>query len=179
MSAPRQCNSTPLGRHSSAVGFNYEFNALNPSGKPSELAEAFEKIFKVPEKIPLMMILRNFFPILNIIVSAPDMLHPSRVREMLTRSQKDERVRQVEQAKATMNRIGTQLIAEKKAAIAREASEKKSHGGGGQSLQGRDLLTLLIKANMATDIPDSQRLSDADVLSRTSSIYYANLLSEY
>ncbi|KAL1939460.1 hypothetical protein VTO73DRAFT_10016 [Trametes versicolor] len=128
------------------AGFNYEFNALNPSGKPSELAEAFEKIFKVPEKIPIMMILRNFFPILNII--------------------KDERVRQVEQAKATMNRIGTQLIAEKKAAIAREASEKKSHGGGGQSLQGRDLLTLLIKANMATDIPDSQRLSDADVLSQ-------------
>lgn len=87
---------------------------------------------------------------------------------MLTGIQKDDRVRQVEQAKATMNRIGTQLIAEKKAAIAREASEKKGHGGGGQSLQGRDLLTLLIKANMATDIPDSQRLSDADVLSRKS-----------
>lgn len=93
--------------------------------------------------------------------------------EMLTRFQKDERVRQVEQAKATMNRIGTQLIAEKKAAIAREASEKKGHGGGGQSLQGRDLLTLLIKANMATDIPDNQRLSDADVLSRTSGVCYA------
>lgn len=60
------------------LGFNYEFNALNPSGKPSELAEAFEKIFKVPEKIPIMMILRNFFPILNIIVSAPGMLRVSR-----------------------------------------------------------------------------------------------------
>lgn len=82
-------------------------------------------------------------------------------------------MRQVEQAKATMNRIGAQLIAEKKAAIAREASVKKGHGGGGQSLQGRDLLTLLIKANMATDIPDSQRLSDADVLSRTSDVCYS------
>lgn len=73
MSAPRLCNRTPRGRRSLGLGFNYEFNALNPSGKPSELAEAFEKIFKVPEKIPIMMILRNFFPILNIIVSACSM----------------------------------------------------------------------------------------------------------
>lgn len=68
-----------------------------------------------------MMILRNFFPILNIIVSALSALQSVHVHEVLTESQKDDRVRQVEQAKATMNRIGTQLIAEKKAAIAREA----------------------------------------------------------
>ncbi len=75
MSAPRLCNSTPRGHDLPGLGFNYEFNALNPSGKPSELAEAFEKIFKVPEKIPIMMILRNFFPILNIIVRCPRRLH--------------------------------------------------------------------------------------------------------
>jgi hypothetical protein len=38
-----------------------------------------------------------------------------------------------------------------------------------KNIQGRDLLTLLIKANMATDIPDSARMSDEDVLSRESS----------
>ena len=53
-----------------------------------------------------------------------------------------------------MKRIGRQLIAEKKAAIADEARgkgriEKKD-------VCGRDLLTLLIKANMVTE---SQRLT--------------------
>jgi hypothetical protein len=34
------------------------------------------------------------------------------------------------------------------------------------SLQGRDLLSLLVRANMATDIPESQRITDEDVLAR-------------
>lgn len=35
-----------------------------------------------------------------------------------------------------------------------------------KSVNGRDLLTLLMRANMATDIPDHQRLSDEEVLAR-------------
>lgn len=70
-----------------------------------------------------------------------------------------------------MRRIGTQLIAEKKAEIMREYAERKEKGGEysgveRKDLRSRDLLTLLLKANMATDIPDNQRLSDEDVLSR-------------
>ncbi len=68
-----------------------------------------------------------------------------------------------------MRRIGLQLIEEKKAQIAREMSEGKSGGVERKDVQGRDLLTLLMKANMATDIPDNQRLSDEDVLARESS----------
>ena len=46
------------------------------------------------------------------------------------------------------------------------------------SLHGRDLLSLLIKANMATDIPESQRLPDEDVLARAfSSICSFNIKS--
>ena len=68
-----------------------------------------------------------------------------------------------------MRRIGSQLIAEKKAEIMREHAEGKEKDAGVErhNMRGRDLLTLLIKANMATDIPDSQRLSDEDVLART------------
>ena len=71
-----------------------------------------------------------------------------------------------------MRRIGKQLIAEKKAAIVRETAERKEKNPGDtgmarNDMQGRDLLTLLLKANMATDIPDNQRLSDEDVLART------------
>ncbi len=46
----------------------------------------------------------------------------------------------------------------------RAVSEKKD-------IQGRNLLSLLIKANMATDIPDSSRMSDEDILARESSHY--------
>jgi len=34
--------------------------------------------------------------------------------------------------------------------------------------QGKDLLSLLLKANMATDLRHQQRMSDEDVLCRTS-----------
>ena len=64
-----------------------------------------------------------------------------------------------------MRQIGMELIVEKKAAIMSEISGgKEKYGGRGGA---RDLLTLLLKANMATDIPDNQRLSDEDVLART------------
>ena len=63
-----------------------------------------------------------------------------------------------------MHDIGMQLVAEKKAAIERELAESKEKGRN--DMRSRDLLTLLLKANMATDIPDSQRLSDDDVLAR-------------
>ncbi|KAI9062669.1 cytochrome P450 [Trametes sanguinea] len=128
------------------AGFNYEFNSLNPNGKPNELAKAFEDVFTFPVKIPILMILRNLFPVFEII--------------------KDKRLRDIEDAQRMMRRIGSELIAQKKTEILRASSEKKTGGIGRQSLQGRDLLTLLIKANMATDIPDNQRLSDDDVLAQ-------------
>ena len=60
------------------------------------------------------------------------------------------------------------LIAEKKAGIIREQAERKALNlkEDENDARGRDLLTLLLKANMATDIPESQRLSDEDVLAR-------------
>ena len=64
-----------------------------------------------------------------------------------------------------MRRIGLQLIAEKKAAILGEKTSEKQ-GVERKDVQGRDLLSLLIKANMAVDIPENQRLSDEEVLAR-------------
>lgn len=54
------------------------------------------------------------------------------------------------------------MIADKKAAVLHNASgsvEKKD-------VEGRDLLSLLIKSNMATDIPDSARMNDEEILSQ-------------
>lgn len=69
-----------------------------------------------------------------------------------------------------MRRIGLQLIAEKKAAIMQEVTESKEKSGGVEKkhVRGRDLLTLLLKANIASDVPENQKLSDEDILGRTS-----------
>ena len=63
-----------------------------------------------------------------------------------------------------MARIGKELLSDAKAAARATATEKGEIEKN--SLHGRDLLSLLVKANMATDIPESQRLSDEDVLAR-------------
>lgn len=66
-----------------------------------------------------------------------------------------------------MRRVGKELIAEKKVRIQQELAESKEKSGVKRNdLQGRDLLTLLLKANISTDVPDNQRLSDEDVLAR-------------
>lgn len=59
------------------------------------------------------------------------------------------------EARKTMSRIGTQLLRESKASI-HEKSEWKT----------RDLLSLLVKSNMDTDIPEHQRMTDQDVLAQ-------------
>ena len=81
---------------------------------------------------------------------------------------RDDRTKKTEKARETMQRIGMQLLQEKKAEIQREYGEKGMGVVGKKDLQGRDLLTLLIKANLATDIPDDQKLTDEEVIARAS-----------
>ena len=46
------------------LGFHYEFNALNPIGKPNELYEAFEK-YKSKSEFNLVALLDAVFPALE------------------------------------------------------------------------------------------------------------------
>lgn len=67
-----------------------------------------------------------------------------------------------------MLQIGAELLAQKKAALL-TASENEGKGGiPSNEIDGseRDLLTLLIKANIANDLPENQRLSDDEVIAR-------------
>jgi hypothetical protein len=82
--------------------------------------------------------------------------------------QPSDRVRKVQAAQRTMAHIGNELLSDAKAAAQAIATEKGEIEKN--SLHGRDLLSLLVKANMATDIPESQRLSDEDVLARAFSL---------
>jgi len=56
-----------------------------------------------------------------------------------------------------MDCIGAELVQE-----AKKSSQEAKDGMG----KSRDLLSLLMKANMNTDIPKHQRMSDEDVLAR-------------
>jgi hypothetical protein len=65
--------------------------------------------------------------------------------------------------------IGRNAISQRKAEIL-SSSEIDSKGRvEKKNIQGRDLLTLLVKANMATDIPDHARMTDEDIQARKSS----------
>ncbi|KAF9803876.1 hypothetical protein IEO21_09549 [Rhodonia placenta] len=126
------------------AGFNYNFNALNPDGKPNELNNAFEMMFQRMSDLErsYWLIIRSLIPILRYIP--------------------DGYTRDTAAAQKVTRRIGMQLIAEKKAAVRQAAQSGEKNAG--TELRSRDLLTLLIKANMSPDIPEDQRLSDDDVL---------------
>ncbi|EMD33503.1 hypothetical protein CERSUDRAFT_118076 [Gelatoporia subvermispora B] len=127
------------------AGFNYEFDALNPD-KKNELGEAFNTIFSTAEgNMSLWPLLQALFPPFRLI--------------------RTKRAMRFAQAMGVMRRIGMQLVQEKKADVMKSVASEKA-GVKREDLHGRDLLTLLIRANMATDLPESLRLSDEDVLSQ-------------
>ena len=119
------------------LGFGYEFSALKETGKPNELSEAFTHVFSTAQQFTFMRLLRNWIPLLRIIPNKQE--------------------RETAAARATMDRIGRELMEEKKRAL-------KATGEKGA---GRDLLSLLIQANMDKDLGDNLRMSDEEVMGRT------------
>ena len=65
-----------------------------------------------------------------------------------------------------MERIGSGLIQNKKNAVIAECNADGSGAVEKQNVQGHDLLSLLIKSNIASDMPESMRMSDPEILSR-------------
>ncbi|KIJ62084.1 hypothetical protein HYDPIDRAFT_114926 [Hydnomerulius pinastri MD-312] len=126
------------------AGFNYNFNALNPNEKKNELNEAFSTMFTAGQRISILPLLQSRIPLFRLIPS--------------------DRARKIQVAQRTMARIGKELLTDAKAVARASATEKGEIEKS--SLQGRDLLTLLVKANMATDVPESQKLKDEDVLAQ-------------
>ena len=47
---------------------------------------------------------------------------------------------------------------------------------GRQDVGGHDLLSLLIKANIAADMPESMRMSDTEIMSREHIVSFPNLI---
>ncbi|KAH7882875.1 cytochrome P450 [Phlebopus sp. FC_14] len=126
------------------AGFNYNFDTLNADKKPDELDEAFSRMIAAALNLSLLPTLQTWIRPLRVISSS--------------------RQRKIQAAHRTTSRIGKELLTEAKT-LARSITTEKGEIEKDR-LGGRDLLSLLVKANMATDIPESQRLKDADVLAQ-------------
>ncbi|KAJ7209907.1 cytochrome P450 [Mycena rebaudengoi] len=122
------------------LGFNYAFNSLDPNGKPSELMTAMTKLLHSASSQSSFVVryAQATFPILRLVPMPGTQVFEASKRRLFD--------------------IGARLMAESKAYV--EAAGDKNISGG------RDLLSVLIKANMVSDLPDNQRLSDDEVIAQ-------------
>ncbi|KAI9452898.1 cytochrome P450 [Lactarius psammicola] len=128
------------------AGFNYSFNSLHsPDEKQNELYESIRSLLTIKGG-EFMFILQLFFPLFRIIPTA--------------------RSRALSRSLEVIRRIGSRLIQDKKAAVLSELSLDGSGIVEKHDVQGHDLLSLLIKSNIASDIPESMRMSDEEIISQ-------------
>jgi len=137
------------------AGFGYDFSSLSEGSESDSLASAFNTAFGGALAPNALEMMRTLFPILQFI---PDW---------------SERTRKVKESHATMRRIGTKIIEDKKAALVAGVGGGKEAVVEKNNVKDRDLLSLLIKANIASDVAESQRMSDEEVLAQISTFIMA------
>ncbi|TDL20681.1 cytochrome P450 [Rickenella mellea] len=141
------------------TGFDYKFHSLTVDQEPNELSKALSTLFHADGVIRLIPILKAIFPILHHIPT--------------------KRTREMDHALKTMHRIGEGLISDRKRQLLGQDSMDKSKNGDAlhedenDVLSGEDLLSALMKANMDTDVPEQQRMSDEDVLYQIPTFFVA------
>ncbi|KAG6375410.1 cytochrome P450 [Boletus reticuloceps] len=148
-----------------STGFDYHFNAIQ--NESDELFCAYKEMFEIAitQNNGYRTVLGLYFPIL-------DLLFVSRHRGaskyclIYFFAQPNERVKTVKRCHAVINRIAGKLIQSKKTWI----TECEKSGTGGTE---KDLLSLLIKSNMATDLSPDQQISDEDILHTINTFMFA------
>ncbi|KAE9395104.1 cytochrome P450 [Gymnopus androsaceus JB14] len=128
------------------TGFNYHFNALNDTGKVNELNKAFSAIFGSSDMTSVWIPLQ---------AQLPKAIKPL----LMAFARTSGAMAAMKSSAEIMQRTGKELLAESKAYLA-GTGEKNDNWGA------RDLLSLLLKSNMSTDIPEDERMSDADVIAQ-------------
>jgi len=126
------------------AGFNHSFGALHQSGSHA-VTEGIRKSTTF-DPFSVKFVLPALFP--------PARLIPT------------ERSRAISSTLKSLQSVGKGLISQKKAELLATAESNPQGGVEKKTVQSRDLLSLLIKANMATDLPDSARMTDEEILSQ-------------
>ncbi|KAJ7852690.1 cytochrome P450 [Mycena olivaceomarginata] len=119
------------------AGFDYSFNSLNTE-RPTELATAFGATMQATVTLSAFDIIPAWVPALRAC--------PTKFAVLGRASQK------------TMSRIGREIL--------RGTKTDMAESGTFETGRGRDLLSLLVRANTAKDVPENQRLSENEVLAQ-------------
>ncbi|KAJ3516711.1 hypothetical protein NMY22_g14142 [Coprinellus aureogranulatus] len=129
------------------AGFDYNFNAIQ--NETNELFNAYKDMFEIA-------ISQGNGLTTAILIYAPwwYKLFPTRISETVDRCQK------------VIKRIAGNLIQEKKQKI-------QEGQRSGIPYAGKDLLSLLLKSNVAVDLPPDQRISDEDILNNVNTFMFA------
>ncbi|KAF8202807.1 cytochrome P450 [Mycena galopus ATCC 62051] len=129
------------------AGFNYRFDALDTSGKPNELNDAFTDLLHSPHanRYAGFRAAQGIVPILRF-MPGPGWKF-------------------IRTARQKMMAIATQIVLKSKADIKALEGEKNLS-------EKRDLLSTLLKANMSTTIPETQRLSDAEMVGQILTFFF-------
>ncbi|KAF7342579.1 hypothetical protein MSAN_02014600 [Mycena sanguinolenta] len=128
------------------IGFNYQFESLN--GKCNDLDDALTDLLHSPHSIrySAFRLAQGIVPILQFLPGPGQNLFRA--------------------ARNKMFGIGKQIVNRSKADI-RASKGERALG------KSRDLLSTLLKANMSTNIPESQRLNDIEIVAEISTFLFA------
>ncbi|WVO15485.1 hypothetical protein L204_103143 [Cryptococcus depauperatus] len=129
------------------AGFNYDFNAL--SEPHNELSGAYMNMMQAGMDVTLFVILQSIIPILQHIPTKRDRI--------------------IKESKKKTQEIGLRIINEKK----RMVMETCLAGLDEKEDIGKDLLSILIKANMTPDLKSNQKLSDVEILDQITTFMLA------
>ncbi|CAG7850485.1 SubName: Full=Related to Cytochrome P450 {ECO:0000313/EMBL:CCA73387.1} [Serendipita indica DSM 11827] len=119
------------------AGFGYKFNALQEGTDASELSAAFHGIFSSSSGLGAFFVIKAFLPPFRLFIF-------------------DKREREIRKARRTMHRVGLELIRER----LKEAKR------GEEDSSRKDLLSLMVRSNLSTDLPPEQRLSLQQILNQ-------------
>ncbi|KAJ7664256.1 cytochrome P450 [Mycena rosella] len=131
------------------AGFNYQFDALQEKAQTNELEQVLTELVHSPHAThyAAFRLLQALMPILKLLpVPGSQILLAARTK---------------------MESIARGIVSESKATATAAAADEKPLSGS------RDLLAMLLKSNMAKDIPESQRLTDTEVLAQIPTFFFA------
>ncbi|KAJ7257365.1 cytochrome P450 [Mycena rebaudengoi] len=132
----------------SQAGFDYQIDSLNAEGNQNELDQVFTELLHSShaQSDAAFRLAQSIVPILKLLP-----LPGTQIRR---------------RARRAMDCIGRQIVASSKAALS--ASE------GGQVLGGkRDLLSVLLRSTLSKEVPENQRLNEAEVVALIPTFLFA------
>ena len=171
--------TTCIAHSESHVGFNHDFDSLHSSAEEKTTNDTYRAIRSVLSRVgspdPLF-VLQLLFPMFRLLVSISLDSGEEKLTNLPTFLQPTRRSRLLSRAFKEIQHTGSQLIQDRKTAVRSECDVNGSGPVERQDVGGHDLLSLLIKANIAADIPESMRMSDSEILSREHIVLFPSLV---